>query len=138
MFRDNPKAMEQVGEALKRINKALYNDTPLSTVWMIPFANELIRHMDENDECHVVVKLSKQHGLQMSYGGCRYHAALLAALMQIRQSKICSELPNIAQFPIREKAAVGLLACEMALILDELIDSKPPASDTKEKPCDDH
>lgn len=132
MFQDNPKAMEAVGQALKNIAKTVYNDAPLSTVWMIPFAQELMKHMDENDECSVVIRVSKEHGLQMSYSGCTYHAALLAALMQVRQSKLCSQIHHGNNFPIKERAAIGLLACEMAILIDDLIEAKPPEATGKE------
>jgi hypothetical protein len=85
MFRDNKDNAMQVAVALRETEARL---GVLESMPLAVLAAEACRHIDNQDECSVTVRSSKEHGIQFFYSGCEVHAAMLSMLMSVHQQGV--------------------------------------------------
>jgi hypothetical protein len=88
MFRDDAENQKKVVETLDlaRQRVGMINSLPL-----IALAGEACNHVDDQDECSVSVRCSKEHGIQFFYSGCEVHATMLASLLSVHMQKVIDE-----------------------------------------------
>ena len=118
MFRDNEKNQQLVMKALQEAGSRI---SLIETLPLTLLAGEATKHIDNQDECSVTVRSSKEHGIQFFYTGCEVHAMLLASLLSVHQQKVVDK-KQFAGLENKTCLEAKILLIRLAQIVDGDID----------------